>query len=397
MNHLKSTSKYLYSYDIIICGGGMAGLSLVYQLSCSNILKDLSILIIDKEPKITNDRTWAFWEKNTNVFENIVFKKWDKVLFVNQNKNRNILDLHGYQYKLIKGIDFYNNVYLKIGNLPNIHFCYENIESIVDNGNSVQVITENNAFRAAKVFDSTYKLNLDDDTNQNVLQHFKGIVIKTPAEVFDTEIPVMMDFSIIQKQEECRFMYLLPFSKNEALVEFTLFTESLLTEKEYSQELNAYIKNNLGIGEYEIIEEEFGVIPMSDVSTTERPSKNIWRIGTAAGYTNSATGYTFAFTQKRIKQLVVDLEKNCLGSSKQVKVPNRHKLYASILLNVILKKRCLIADVFNDLYTKNPPHIIFKFLDNETNFMEELKIMSSTPIVHFGKAAIDVLYRRIFR
>ena len=44
--------------DIIIAGGGASGLSLACRLADSIELKDKNIIIIDKDSKITNDRTW---------------------------------------------------------------------------------------------------------------------------------------------------------------------------------------------------------------------------------------------------------------------------------------------------------------------------------------------------
>jgi lycopene beta-cyclase len=63
-------------YDYIICGGGMSGLSLAYQLSISK-LSNKKILIIDPERKTKNDRTWAFWEKIDNPFDHILGESQD--------------------------------------------------------------------------------------------------------------------------------------------------------------------------------------------------------------------------------------------------------------------------------------------------------------------------------
>ena len=41
----------------------------------SGKFSDKKILLIDKEPKTKNDRTWCFWEKGNGFFENIVAKK----------------------------------------------------------------------------------------------------------------------------------------------------------------------------------------------------------------------------------------------------------------------------------------------------------------------------------
>ena len=63
-----------------------------------------------------------------------------------------------------------------------------------------------------------------------------------------------MDFSIEQKGNT-RFMYVLPTSTTEALLEYTLFSADLLPKEEYETEIQNYIQK-LGITDYEIIAKE---------------------------------------------------------------------------------------------------------------------------------------------
>jgi len=94
-------------YDYIIAGMGCAGLSLAIQLKRSGIEFN-RILIIDKDVKHNNDRTWCFWTKQKeNWFDDIVFKRWKSFEFKSENSKR-IINLAPYQYMLIKGIDFYD-------------------------------------------------------------------------------------------------------------------------------------------------------------------------------------------------------------------------------------------------------------------------------------------------
>jgi lycopene beta-cyclase len=189
-------------------------------------------------------------------------------------------------------------------------------------------------------------------------------------------------------------MYVLPFDDHNAIVEYTLFTEKLLEEKEYDAELKKYISEKLQITDYQVIEDEFGVIPMSDETTNEFPSKHIVRIGTAGGYTNPATGYTFQNTQKRLKAIVKQLEKTGSPIINTSWFQKRFFFYASVLLNVLEQKRLPAAEVFARLYERNLASQIFKFLDGETNFWEEIKIMNSTKKIKFIAAAIDVIRRK---
>lgn len=377
----------------IICGGGMSGLSLAYYLQNSK-LGNKPIFIIEPQEKNKNDRTWAFWESKEGTFEDILYKKWNTVNFRDASNRIQKLDIGNYQYKLLRGIDFYNYVTAELRKSPNIQFIKDSVISIEDTDEYAIVKTASGqTYQADFVFDSTFKLKLNIPKNHNLLQHFKGVVIRSEKPVFDPTLPEMMDFGV-EQFNECRFMYVLPFDSHTAIVEYTLFTERLLEEKEYDAELKKYISEKLQIDDYEVIEDEFGVIPMSDEATNEFPSKNVVRIGTAGGYTNPATGYTFQNTQKRLKSLVEQLEKTGSPVIKTSWFQKRFFFYASVLLNVLEQKRLPAAEVFARLYERNPASQIFKFLDGESNLWEEIKIMWSTKKPKFIAAVIDVIRRK---
>ncbi len=382
------------NWDFIICGGGMAGLSLAYYLQNSQF-NHASILIIEPQEKNKNDRTWAFWEAKKGTFENILYRKWDAVNFRDASNKIQKLDIGNYQYKLLRGIDFYNFTRTELSKSSNIQFIKDSVISIEDNNEYATVkTTTGEIYKANFVFDSTYKLKLNIPKNHNLLQHFKGLVIRSEKAVFDPTLPEMMDFGV-EQYNECRFMYVLPFDEYTAIVEYTLFTEKLLEEKEYDIELKKYFSKKLQITDYQVIEEEFGIIPMSDEATNEFPSKHVVRIGTAGGYTNPATGYTFQNTQKRLKALVEQLEKTGSPVIKTSWFQKRFFFYASVLLNVLEQKRLPAAEVFARLYERNSPAQIFKFLDGETNLWEEIKIMNSTKKLKFIAAVIDVIRRKL--
>jgi lycopene beta-cyclase len=388
-------------FDIVITGGGMAGLSLAWRLSRSP-LRDKKILLIDREPKDRNDRTWGFWEAGEGPFESVLSRQWSSVWFHGSGGFSAKLGLGPYRYKLLRGIDFYRFVRAELAACPSVEYCCSPILSITSSASVATVTTEKGVFTADWCFDSTYLLQAVrggdiSSHSQNLLQHFKGWVIRTKEPAFDTETPVMMDFRIPQLGE-CRFVYVLPYSATEALVEFTLFTEALLEESAYRQGLMDYIRNFTGIREFEIVEEEFGIIPMTDEKTYEQPSPRVIRIGTAGGYTRASTGYTFTRTQKRLQQLVANLSRNWEKPPVEglpAPIPLRFRFYDQVFLNVFLQKRYAAAPVFTDLYRKNPAERIFRFLDEETGFPEDLRVLYSVAIWPFTVAAGAVLLRNI--
>ena len=64
------------TYNYIIAGGGMAGLSLAFYLNQNPHFKDKTILIIDRDEKNTNDHTWCFWETEPSRFSNLASATW---------------------------------------------------------------------------------------------------------------------------------------------------------------------------------------------------------------------------------------------------------------------------------------------------------------------------------
>jgi lycopene beta-cyclase len=388
------------NFDYIIAGGGMAGLSLAYRL-VNSALSYKKILIIDLAPKTKNDRTWCFWEHSPGPFEQIVCNQWNEVYFGNIKGELRPLDIRPYKYKMLRGIDFYEFVYSQLAKHSNVHCFYDSIEDISQTDLKVTVSTKTKVFTASFVFDSATKLQLmaaiepsslvnEGKGKLNLYQHFMGFVIETPQPSFDVNKPQLMNFGIAQ-HNECRFMYVLPLSNQRALVEFTVFSDATLTKDQYHIQLTEFISNNITKQHYEILEEEFGVIPMTNEPTTARIGKRIIRIGTAGGATHPATGYTFANTQKQLHSIVNKLSNTGIPFQSTSFWYKRHAFYASILLYVLQNKKYAAAQFFDELYQKNSPAKIQKFLDSETNLFEEIKIMSSTPIAVFVKATFSVL------
>ena len=230
-----------------------------------------------------------------------------------------------------------------------------------------------------------------------LLQHFKGWLVRTKAPVFDPAAPVMMDFRV-EQHGECRFMYVLPGSTTEALVEFTLFTPALLPPDVYDSELKNYLRDFLNISEFEVLESEFGIIPMSDEPTHEHPAPRVVRIGTAGGTTRPSTGYTFSRTQRRLQAIAGNLLRfgqPFAPGGRISPIPTRFLVYDRIFLNVFLKHRHAAADVFTRLYAHNRPAALFRFLDEQTSFSEELRVMWAAPKLPFVRAALDVLWQKI--
>ena len=380
-------SKY---YDYIIAGAGASGLSLLVRLLLSKQFNDKRILLIDKSEKTTNDKTWCFWEKENGVFEKIVFRQWQHLNFYSDGFSKK-LDILPYKYKMIRSSDFYNYCFDQIKTQPNVDIVYDAIEDFTSAKEGVIVKTSTASYQAKFIFNSIAIRTELKKGRYNLLQHFKGYIIETETDVFDENAATLMDFRIKQK-DETRFVYVLPFDKKTALVEYTVFSESLLAETEYDEELKNYINSYITSGNYSIKDTEFGVIPMTD-SMYKSHEGNIIHIGTAGGLTKASTGYTFQFIQKHSDYILDCLLKDDLTTLKKP-TNNRFGFYDATLLHLLFHKKIKATEIFTNLFRNNKAERVLAFLENESMLADELKIFAKLPVGKFSAAAAAIILQR---
>ncbi len=352
-------------------------------------LKDKKILLIEKEAKINNDRTWCFWEQGQGFFENLVYKKWDRLIFNSKDYN-SALNISPYQYKMIRGIDLYQYCFKEIALHSNVDIVYGELTDWKTDGNEIVLMIDNQEWRhpPVPVFNSLYKSRPSSSKTIRLLQHFKGWKIQTDRPAFDPAVATIMDFRVSQHRGTT-FTYVLPFSETEALIEYTLFTKEILTEQEYEEELKKYITQFLSVTGYAVTEKEFGVIPMSNESFRFYRD-GFYYIGTAGGQTKASSGYTFQFIQKQ-SQHIVDQIITGRPLADIPQTPRRFRFYDNTLLDILYHHKLPGDMIFTKLFKKNEPRQVLRFLDNESTLKEELKIISSLPTWPFLKAALKQL------
>lgn len=382
-------------YDYIIAGSGMAGLSLLYHLLQDDVLKTKNILVVDPLKKNSNDRTWCFWEQQKGPFESIVRHQWKTLRFFSHQVSREF-EMENYRYKMIQSGDFYQLTQEHASKFPNVVFMYEKIIDVFEKENRAIVKTDVSEYVADYVFNSTGLFHPSMNEKNSLLQHFTGWFIKTDQPVFNSRIATLMDFRLDQKHGTT-FMYVLPTHDNEALVEYTLFSEKTLEADEYESELRRYIRDDLQIEDYEITHTEFGVIPMSK-ARFERyrgENKRIINIGTAGGFTKPSTGYTFQFVQKHLMKIASRLKQ---GQSPAIKPSwNERKFlwYDLTLLDVLMTEKLTGEQIFSSLFKKVKPERILAFLANESSFMEEFKIRNAVPIIPFFTSGMKQFFHGV--
>ncbi|WP_026750955.1 lycopene cyclase family protein [Sediminibacterium sp. C3] len=395
-------------YDYIVAGAGCAGMSLLMRMASDSYFSSKKILVVDADDKSLNDRTWCFWEKESDIFEPIVHHVWEELDFFSTHFST-VLDIAPYQYKMIRGIDFYAYVKNTIASMPNIEWRKASVKRLLG-------ATELLATQTTSTHQITAGIELNDGTtafasyvfssilfdpipatsnDYHFLQHFTGWEIETSSPVFNPGRAVFMDFRVSQ-EHGTTFMYVLPTSATTALVEYTLFTESLLPDEVYENAIRDYIKSELKIQNYSIMHREKGVIPMTTFSFPRYQGNHIY-IGIAGGEAKASSGYAFKSIQKRTAAIV-----NALKQGKSLEInktfsEKKGQLYDAVLLHVLHYQKMPGDEIFAAIFKGNKASSVLSFLDNESSLFTDLKIMSSVPTGIFLPAALQEMVKQAKR
>ena len=152
---------------------------------------------------------------------------------------------------------------------------------------------------------------------------------------------------------------------------------------DYNQQLENYIKNNLGIKDYSVKYTEKGAIPLFYPT---KENNNIINIGSAGRMTRLSTGYTFLNIQEHSKYLSKNIEN--IRNKKIFNLGKKYEFLDGIFLKVLRKNPEKMPNIFYNMFQCSPDTII-KFLSNKSNLIEDLSIIMKMPKRLFIKELIN--------
>ena len=391
---MDSSENIEQSYDYIIAGAGASGLSLLWNMLQSDILKSKSILLVDLNFTPINDKTWCFWDESNIPFEELIYHTWYN-LEVSALSHSMSEDLNRYKYHCIRSKDFSEKILKVAKEFDNVTLLESKILDFKTIENEGVVVTDKGSFNANYVFQSALKPPglAHEKLDISLKQHFLGWEIETKKNLFNPEKAIFMDFDIPQT-DGISFFYTLPFSETKALIEYTLFSSELLTDEKYELELIKYLqtKFNLKSDDFSIARREKGNIPMEDRRYPALYCEHVYNMGTAGGLTKPTTGYTFTRIQRHSRDIVNALESG-LPIPQERASSYRFRIYDMMLLNILNQETEMSIRIFHDLFQNNNFDRILQFLEEETHLGQELKIFSTLPYSPFFKSIWKMKHR----
>ncbi len=385
-------------YDFIIAGGGLAGLSLALHL-INSPLRDRSILIVEREAKDRDDRTWSFWTDRPTLFDNAICRTWQRLHFYNAGWSTTI-DLGRYRYATLRGLDFYRYAHQALSAAPHAQLQRGNVTQIEDGEDGVCVTVDDQVLHGDWAFDARYQpgtLKPDATRYHSLKMYFRGWEIETPQPAFDPEAVTFLDFRTPHAEHlrgEMRFVYVLPYSERRALIEFTAFSTNLVHPGECERALQMYLSNTLGLRDYGVIREESGALPLTDQPLPRRLGRRVRAIGAKAGCLKPTTGFAFTRIQREAAAITQSLlaQGDPFGVSADAR---KYQWYDSTMLHIMQHHGGEIQTIFGELFKRNPLERVLRFLDEDTSLWEDVQIAWTLPRRMCLQAMAETLAMRL--
>lgn len=373
-------------YEFVILGAGCSGLSLCYYLLDEGI--DTPILILDRKQTFEDDRTWCFWDVEPTPFTHLALKEWRSWSFASAG-GRVTQTTSRYPYKFLAGRDFYEHALARLAESPNVTLRLgEKVGGYTEENGEALVETSDGTIRARHVFDGRGLIPGSSEFEEArrrgvwVPQKFLGLRIRAERPVFDAERCTLMDFSVDQSRG-LRFAYVLPVEEREALVENVYLSEAEVTMGEHRAEIEAYLETSYGLasGDYEVLGEERGYIPMTDYTFPRRLGDRVHNIGTLGGETRPSTGYTFLRIQRYCRELAAAIAS---GGEPPVNVhPWRLDLLDSLFLRFVRERPKECPEIYRRMFSGVSPDPLVRFLTERSTPLDEARLIAALPKMPF--------------
>ncbi|MFZ9505179.1 MAG: lycopene cyclase family protein, partial [Cyclobacteriaceae bacterium] len=276
-------------YDVAFAGLGASACILIHELHSAGWLNGKKIAIIEPSDKKTNDRTFCFWaEPDSQLvkrFKPIISHSWDQVSF-----NGIVSSIGPLRYHHVRGIDLYDFTKQIIGNYSP-DWINTSVERCASEDHTVTVFLPDQTITTPLCFDSrTVPMPSVEFPEVAIHQSFLGFKVRLRHAAPDAAFATLMDFDF-EQDGFTQFIYRLPFAPDHMLIELTRFGDEKVDPIQAAPQLESYIRRQYG--HFEILEQEYGCIPMvyTEQSVTSEPG--IIPLGTRAGMVKASTGYAF--------------------------------------------------------------------------------------------------------
>ena len=389
----RSTTYRRTSFPYVILGAGCAGLSLAWHLVELGVQEP--ILLVDRRERFDNDRTWCYWGVEPTPFDDLATHAWTRWR-VADGRREVVAGCPEYPYLRLCAGDFYRRVLDRLAAAPNVSMALGRpVLGVRETPRGVVVATADRDYRGGRVFDSSGRGTRPTPAlgGARLLQHFLGQTVRAHRPSFDPSTPTLMDFRTPQADGP-HFLYVLPLSATEALVENTYLHPFSLDADRHRREVAAYLRDRhgLGPGDYAVTAEEAGAIPMAVGRRASTAGSRIVPIGLAGGAARPSSGYAFLRIQRQTRRLAEAVAEG-VEPPRPPLAALKYDALDAIFLRVLADRPELAPSIFARLFAEADPAAVVRFLSERSTPADDLRIVAALPKWPFVVGAIRAARR----
>ena len=368
--------------DLLILGGGCAGLSLARELAAFGP-RSPSTCIIEQRAQYENDRTWCFWGHDLALLPELVEHRWPRVQ-LRSRKEVVTFECGNHPYCMISAGRFYADAFEKLARVRQIRL--EKAVTVLStprlSDGLWKVETSAGTRRARWLVDTRPgPMPLSAPEAPVLWQSFLGQEIVCEAPVFDPVCATLMDF-IVDGTDRVVFAYVLPLSSTRALIELTVFAEAPVTPAELLAPLQEQIRMRTRQQAHAVVRTEQGILPMGLGLKTERTQVRHLQVGLMHGGARASTGYAFQRIQRWAKQGAAQLVAGTPLTGHRADRP-LIRWMDGLFLSLLRDRPHSAPGLFLSMFERSNPAALMRFLSDDASMRDLLRIVTALPAQPF--------------
>ena len=362
--------------DLLILGGGAAGLSLARRLAEQGTTAPRT-LVLESRVDYADDRTWCFWMHPTAQLTHLVRRRWAKVSLASSTE-RVLVDCAEFPYALLPSGGFYQDSRECIARSERVRLAMG--VAVLGAPRKVdglwEVATSAGVQRARWIVDT--RPSAPPAEGAAVLwQSFLGQEIEAAGPVFDPTVAEIMHFTQ-GEAGQILFHYLLPLSPTRALLEVTAFSPKPVGPDGFRAELNRFIDRRLEGRRYQLRREEQGILPMGLPMPVPSADATYVRAGLMAGGARASSGYAFQRIQRWAERCAQSL---AAGHGPQPHAADGWILRRmdALFLQVLRQRPELAPTLFLAMFRRVAPARLARFMSDQATLLDNLAVIAALP------------------
>lgn len=383
--------------DILIVGAGASGLSLAVRLSQLGVTRERSVLLLEPRTGYVRDRTWCYFDVVDHPFGEAATASWPRWRVAGEGREVT-RSWPGLSYRHLPADAFYRSARDRLAADPRVELRTGTpVERLREDADGVTATTPAGPVRARLAFDSRPPARREapptgrDGRHAWLLQHFHGVVARTPDPVFEPGVATLMDFRVPQ-EGGIHFVYVLPFDERTALVEDTWFTGAPRPVPFYEASIRAWLEAHRGVREFETLHAETGAIPMDTRPRALAAGRRVLHLGARAGAARPSTGYAFLEIQRQ-----ADVLARALAAREADLLPRPPRPYSRrarfldrTFVSYIERHPERAPELFVRMFERVRPDALARFLFDGGGWTDAVRVMGVLPALPLALESLRV-------